>query len=57
MSTFSRVYKQYNFLDPFPPFTKVYRLTFCDLKQGLPQHNITVQQQKLTHLPNLLCDK
>ncbi len=56
-STFSRVYTQYTFSDPLPPPPKVYRPTFWGSKTRISRNTFIVQQQKLSHLWSLLCDK
>ncbi len=52
------MYKQYTFSEPPPPHSKVYRPTFLGSKtRVLHSTTFIVQQQKLTRLQSLQCDK
>ncbi len=51
MSTFSWMYKQYSFSDPFPPPLQMYRTTFLVSNIWVSHITFIVQKQKLTLKP------
>ncbi len=57
MATFWRVYKHYTFSDPLPPPHKIYSPTFTGSKTRVSLSTFIVQQQQISRLWSLLCDK